>query len=230
MSVSAIVRRAAGSLDGGPDFTGFHTVFDLSKQTGYVDSDPIGTLTDQTGNGRDATSTGTARPLYRTDLGFPVARFNGSNVLQTATFTPVAQPSTYVCLVKTSGGTGARAIVTSTASNYQAIYHQSTTWRSYAGSVLTGPAFSTSWAVVVSVFNGASSKIYVNGGTASTGNPGAGDVEGFIVGGISSQRWLGDTNFIGMYRGILPTANLTQLNQIGQALATRAGISWTAIT
>lgn len=49
--------------------------------TGLSDGDPIDTWPDSSGNSRDLTQTGTARPLYKTGIvnSLPVARFDGSN-------------------------------------------------------------------------------------------------------------------------------------------------------
>ena len=58
--------------------------------TGLSDGDPIDTWPDSSGNGRDLTQTGTARPLYKTGIvnSLPVARFDGSNdELLSAAFT-----------------------------------------------------------------------------------------------------------------------------------------------
>lgn len=52
------------------------------------DTDPVSTWIDSSGNGNNATGSGTARPLYRTNIvnGKPVVRFDGSNDILTTSY------------------------------------------------------------------------------------------------------------------------------------------------
>ena len=55
--------------------------YDLSKETGFADTDPISTLTDHSGNGLDLTAATTARPTFQANElnGYGVARFDGTD-------------------------------------------------------------------------------------------------------------------------------------------------------
>jgi hypothetical protein len=72
-------RRAAGG--GIPDVAGLVVWLDASSITGLADGDPITTWTDRSGKGNHATASGTARPLYKTNIqnGRSIARFDGLN-------------------------------------------------------------------------------------------------------------------------------------------------------
>lgn len=68
---------------------------DASQLVGLADADPVSTSTDFSGSGNDATSSLTARPLYKTAIanGLPVLRFDGSNdILTTPSITPSGNP------------------------------------------------------------------------------------------------------------------------------------------
>lgn len=82
--------------------------YDLSKETSYADTDPISTLTDQSGNGLTLTGVTTARPLFQANEinGYGVAQFDGTDdVLNAATaadwkFLHDGHGITLICLVK----------------------------------------------------------------------------------------------------------------------------------
>lgn len=62
--------------------------YDLSKETGFADADPISTLTDQSGAGLHLTGVTTARPLFQANEinGYGIAQFDGTDdVLNAAT-------------------------------------------------------------------------------------------------------------------------------------------------
>lgn len=69
-----------------------------------------------------------------------------------------------------------------TAARY-AGYNAGGIWNMYAGTALSSAVAATVnvWKVVICIFNGASSKILVNGGTIQTGNAGAGNLGGICV-------------------------------------------------
>jgi hypothetical protein len=69
-----------------------------------ADNDPVGTWTDSSGAGHNATGTGAARPLFKTGIigAIPVVRFDGSNDYMVATITAGPAKSMYVVSVKRS--------------------------------------------------------------------------------------------------------------------------------
>lgn len=70
--------------------SGMRMWFDLTQQIGYVNNDPIGTLTDFSGNGFDLTAGGGIEPLYKTGIlnGKPAMLFDGVNDLLAGGVTP----------------------------------------------------------------------------------------------------------------------------------------------
>lgn len=73
---------------------------------GLSDNDPVSTWTDSSGNGNDATSTGGARPTFKTAIvnGMPVVRFDGSDDFMKVTALPYgAFTIFYVYNVSTGG-------------------------------------------------------------------------------------------------------------------------------
>lgn len=101
------------------------------------DGDPVSTWADESGNGYDATNTGTARPTFKTNIlnGKPVIRFDGTNdCLNTSltygtsasiilVATPSAQSNSYV--LGTDGGGGAPAIISGFSSKAFEYYNPS---------------------------------------------------------------------------------------------------------
>lgn len=63
------------------DIAGLQLWLDASQITGLVDNEPVTTWVDASGNNRNAASSGTSRPLYKTNVlnGKPVLRFDGAN-------------------------------------------------------------------------------------------------------------------------------------------------------
>lgn len=87
-------------------------VLDARRISGLNDGDAVSTWNDVSGNGRDASNTLTARPLYKTFIkgGQPVVRFDGSN--DTLIFTPELlfnQTAHSICVYKRTES-GARMV------------------------------------------------------------------------------------------------------------------------
>jgi len=229
--------RAAARGDPVADFAEVaHLVFDLTAE-GFADTTAIGTLTDQTGNSRDATqATGTKQPLAQTVSGMKVARFDGADDgLQTAAFGTLSQPNTIIALVK-STATGQTPYVVDgldSGSRNLIVVNADGNWLINAGSSITDGASDTSWHVLVGTFNSTASALFVDGGTAAvSGDAGADALTGLTVGIRYTfiRSWDGDIAYLGLYDGDLKTDDLTLLNNTCQALADRAGITWTDIT
>lgn len=136
---------------------------------------------DKSGNGRHV-SQGTAanRPALSTIGGQQALDFDGSNdVLDSADLdaSPLAQPFTIFIVAKDDLGTaGARTMVDANAglSSNRATVYQPSNVVAFAGGALTSTDnMGTTARVLECVFNGASSKFRMNGGTERTGDVGA---------------------------------------------------------
>lgn len=180
-------------------------------ESGLVDNDPIASLTDNSGNGRTVSQgTSSWRPTYKTGVSgvsLPVAYFDGGDYLQ-ATYTQ-AQSFTIACVAKCSGGAVYEAIVAGSP-NDAGVYgwNSGSAWATYAGSSFTYGTKS-SWTVIVSVFNGASSFAYHNG-TKVTGSPGATSISTLLLLGAGYGAGSKLTGYIGeavIWSGAMSDAN-----------------------
>lgn len=237
-SVTPTTDAAAGS-DFADDFAAVSVAsFDMTKQGG-TDTSSIATLTDQSPNANNATqATGSKQPVVATVSGMKVARFDAvDDVVTTAAFSPnPSQPNTMVVLAKYGNGpSGTSAMVSGrTSGNQQAITSAGNVWNMGAGAPLdSATADDANWHVFVATYNGASSELFLDGVSIATGDAGTHTPDGLNIGanvGGSLHFWDGDVNFVGLYDGDLVADNVTLLNDLGEELAARAGISWTTIT
>lgn len=190
-----------------------------------ANNDPVGAVDDASGTGNHLVqATAGLRPLLKTGIlgGKPVIRGDNVNdVLAKTLVASVSQPHTWILVfdvgrpVENNLG-GARQIVGS--SNGAPSYV-------YAGSLVTaGPNLAAGTFHIIAVtMNGASSKFWSGGGAATTVNPGTGGVAALSVwydGTIG-----GDFAAIGLCPGALTT---TQLDQMGNHLAAKYGLTWAA--
>lgn len=159
---------------------------------------------DQSGNGRNlAQGTGANQPLINSDGSLT---FDGTNDTMRVAFTLV-QPTVVTLLLKPESWTLGDLIFdaySNVASNLSQLIQFNTASpniQAYAGTFsgnFTGPAVGTK-AVVQVVFNGASSSIQMNNGTALTGNFGAGNMDGITLASAALQNagW-GNITFYGV--------------------------------
>lgn len=213
------------------------TVIYLKPDTlGLSDTDPISTWVDQSGSGNDVTSTSTNRPLYRTGIinGLPVVRFDGSNDLLErvpGSFT-LAQPFTAALVVRFASFPGFSVLFDSQVTTPCTVYTDAGNRLvlNATSDVTDGVRSTATTYTVVAVFNGASSKMYVNGGAAAvSGNPGSNGLNGIRLGlsrssGAALAADLGDVVVCNSALG------LTDINSIGDQFATRYGHTWTTAT
>lgn len=146
-------------------------------ETSYANNDAVPSVADFSGNSRTASQgTSAAQPTFKAagevaGVSLPVLYFDGGYVLNTASFATLTQPYTLAFVAK-SATTAANnsPFGSNEGSSYTGISARtSATWLAYAnGAGFTGGT-STSWSVVVVVFNGSSSFMYVNG-TKTTGD------------------------------------------------------------
>lgn len=159
------------------------------KESGFADNDAIGSLTDWSGNSRTATQgTSTAKPTYKTGVSgvsLPVSYHDGGDYLTSTSFTQ-AQGYTMALVAKSASG-GANNAPFGSAAGYTGLCARSDgKWLAYAGGSTTTYGTSTSWSVIVAVFNGASSFIYING-TKTSGSFGTSSLSS----GVALGAWNG---------------------------------------
>ncbi len=189
---------------------------------------------DRSTEGNDVSqSTAGNRPFYDTAGPRPFVNFDGADEhLVGANFSGgnESQPNTYflVCQKKT-------AIVNDTlmdglnGDDRNAIFMNGGDWAQFAGSVSQYQVADTNLNVLVPIFDSGSSKFYVNGGVSDPSlNPGPDFIGGVTVG----ARFTGsgsDFNFFDliMYGRRL---NNTEIDQVGQFLADKNGLTWTDVT
>lgn len=199
------------------------------------DNTPVASWTDRSGKGRHAVqNTAANRPTFRTNRlnGLPAIVFDGTNDYLTALFgATVTQPTTYfVVASSTSTSAGWRPVDGAPGGGQQAMFGvPSANWDIYAGNVVTGPARDTTTRIFAATFNGASSKLWVSGGAATTGNAGAQSVIGLIFGADQtlSAFHSGDIYAEVAVSGVL---SLADINLIGRYLSWKTGLQWTTAT
>lgn len=151
-------------------------------ETGYANNDAVGGVSDFSGNSRTATqSTAAAKPTFKAagqvaGVSLPVLYCDGGDRLNTASFSAVASPYTIAFVAKSATTAASNAAFGSNdPSNYIGVAARpSGKWLAYAnGGIDLEGGTTTTWSVVVAVFDGASSFMYVNG-AKTTGSPGTG--------------------------------------------------------
>lgn len=222
--------RFGAPFNGPGDIAGLEGDWDADTIT-QTDGSAVTSLADQSGHSRTATQGASGnQPIIKNALaafnGHNAIRFDGANdVLDTATFT-ISQPTTVLIVAKYASMSSGVMFDSITPINHD-IRHNGSNWQAYAGSALVGPAANTSLHVIITQFNGASSKLWIDGGAATSGNAGPGGVNGVALGAGASgagsanadiTRWL-------LYSG---AKTLVEINQLGPYLAARYGTSWTA--
>lgn len=169
------------------------TLFQNSTLTtpATADGDPVGGWKDKSGNARHLTqATSSKRPTLKTNIqnGLPVVRGDGVDDFLRCAFT-FAQPQTFFFVTRVNtflssafllgGVTDDRRIFSGGGANRKYMY---------AGTGLAPSLTHTdnTWGVLTAVFNGASSTIALNAGSATTGNSGTNTGGGVTLFGSDS--------------------------------------------
>lgn len=205
-----------------------------ADQLALADDAAVASWTDLSGNDTHAVqATGASQPTYKTAIlnSLPVVRFDGTDdLLRTAAITLIPQPTTWFCVGKRDAVDGNnRYFFDTRAVNGQLLGGQFF-YRIYAGGAgyVTGQVIDTSFHIYQATFNGASSDIRVEGGVATTGDPGSTGVNGITIGASGGDTELldGDLAEIILYDSALSTSDL---NSVGEYLADKYALTWTAI-
>lgn len=100
------------------DISGLALWLKADAIVGLVDTDPVSTWPDSSGNGRDATQTSTKRPLYKTAIqnALPAVRFDATDdCMVVPAFALTAAPGLTLFVVFTAASGTARMLVESSA-------------------------------------------------------------------------------------------------------------------
>jgi hypothetical protein len=189
---------------------------DASQITGLADGDPVASWTDLSGSGNSATqATASLRPTFQTSElnGKPGVLSDGTNDLLSGPLT-APQPCTVIIVARgaTASAKAYRFLITPQATRCDLFNRSGTSARLFAGSEAGGPAWAwQSPAIMFGLFDGASSLIYLNGGSPTTVNPGTG---GYTSGNYNlfdfdGTYGYGDAAFI--FEVIVYSRKLTQI-------------------
>ena len=227
--------RELPALEVWQDFSVAGTLFTDAGTTQVVnDSDAIYQANDRSGHGNHVIQTSApARPLHKRNIlnGRAVGRFDAINDGMTCATPTLSQPLTQIVVVKLAvvdsvanipldslGGTGCW------------VGTWSGLWSIYAGSSVNSPgsvAADTNATILVGTFNGASSKLWINGGVGGVaGGPGSNGMSGLSIGY--------DTKFSVPLKGDLGDSvvcstilSLDDINRAGSHFGAKYGITWT---
>ena len=139
----------------------------------YANNDPIGTMTDQSGNGMNALASGGNRPTFQTSQinGKPAAYFDGMDdyLLNSITGT-IAQPNVLFMVAREEAGS---SLMFDGNSERNLLGVASGTMYVYANVLLNCGAQSlNTWRVYEAVFDGTSSELLYNGVSQAVGDAG----------------------------------------------------------
>ena len=182
-----------GSITGmvaGYDATDLGTLWQDSARTTAVASnaDPVGAWDDKSGNGNHVLqATSGAKPTYSTTgiNSGPCLTFDGGDALQLAAFVGGAetQPNTVIVVGQYGDTVGGYCFVDGVGGGRHFLYDTAGNWHIYAGTELnSGDAIDSSLHLFAAVYNGASSKLYLDGTEISSGDTGAESMGGITIG------------------------------------------------
>lgn len=143
----------------------------------YANNDPIGTMTDQSGNGMNALASGGNRPTFQTSQinGKPAAYFDGMDdyLLNSITGT-IAQPNVLFMVAREEAGS---SLMFDGNSGRNLLGVASGTMYVYANVLLNCGAQSlNTWRVYEAVFDGTSSELLYNGVSQAVGDAGTSEL------------------------------------------------------
>jgi len=153
------------------------TLFQDAAMTTPVtaDSDPVGAILDKSGNGHHLTqATGAARPLYNTAGGLHWLETDGVQQFFAATVSPsIPQPITRISAIRQLDWSNPSFIFPVGPDLRQTGSSPRIAMDAGSAQIPSDDAAINADVVVIEVFNGASSSLTIDAGTAATGDPGA---------------------------------------------------------
>lgn len=204
-----------------------------------ADSDPIYRVNDKGGLGNHLTQTTLGnRPLYRKNIlgQSSVSRHAATSYWTSAAFAaPITQPDTVFFVAKLTSIAASQFFFSSVDGvNFQDLLMNAgyPAWDLYAGTELVSGASAadTSYHIFVCIFNGATSKLYVDGGAAKqSGAAGANSLNAITLGANAggASGITGDIAHFLLYTGI---KSVGEINLLCGGLAAKLGLPWTTAT
>lgn len=233
---------AAGPPTSPPGIFGLQAWFD-APPLALADASAVSSWTDTSGNARHATqATGSKQPIYKTaqQNGLAVVRFDGTDDnLDTTTFARAQPQTTFVVFKMLSSALANQTVYDSvSAANTGRLYRQPAAgtpdMRAFAGGtpILTSfTSFDGVFGIMATIWSGASSKQWANGGAGVTGSPGAPQGTGIRLGAFGGGAPGGYANMdLGEFFVYNSALSLANINDMGSYLGTRWGITWATAT
>jgi hypothetical protein len=166
--------------------------WDASAETGFSNNDTVGTLTDQSGNGKNLTqSVELDKPIFKTNIqnGLPGIDFSDGGdylIILNASFS-LTNPVTYFLVMTWIGVANDRFVISCDSFGNNPSEHligvwTATTFNLDAGTTLSGTTQSTGAYLYSITVNGASSEIRRNGSQIASGNSGVENMAGLTLG------------------------------------------------
>lgn len=208
------ITLRGGSEFSTPSLTNMFAWWDATTGVTKDGSNRVSAWADQSGNSRTLSQgTGGNQPLWVSEAinGYDAIDFDGANYFMGRGGAGPTQPYTIFCAIKGDSTAGTQCIVDANTAAIAKVTITSSNYTLNAGTQLSGSAASTSTNIVIGVFNGASSTIYVNSGSSgTTGNAGANNMSGFTVGCTQSASnfFDGKIGEIIAYSGALSAADI----------------------
>jgi len=225
---------AAKAFNPSTDVAGNKLWLNIESLAGTGSGASISAWNDSSTNGVNFTGA-SSLPTYSTTAGptgGPAVAF-ASQFLKSAAQTQT-QPYTTFGVVKSTATTSMTWFGSGSSAQIAIGYAGGNNWDMYNGTVLQAGASTanTNWNIWVAISNGASSKLYINGGAATlSGNAGTNAFSSATmqIGGQNgaTSLWAGNMTDLLVYSGAL---SLTDINTIGSYLGTLRSITWTTAT
>lgn len=178
----------------------------------------VGTWQDQSGNNRHAyQTTGSAQPLYQTGVknSKPGVYWGSGDYFTNELGATVSQPFSFFA-VASNNNTGLAWLFSATPATVYWNRTADNKLSMYAGTALgdDNALDDAKWLIVVAVFNGSSSTMFINGTNAVSGNAGTGSASHLIVGNYINfvlSWYLSYMPEFGMYNKALSGTEITNL-------------------
>ncbi len=177
---------------------------------------PVAQVPDRSGNARHLVQpVGAAQPLNAVAIdGRSALLFDGVNDWMEAPGFILAQPATEIIVRQVASAAGAVCTVDGRlATGRNLLYHSGGQMRAHAGVDFLLGAPAITWQIIVIEWNGAATKVRINGGAGGVGNAGAAARHGLLVGcnTVFAQFFAGSILAIYRYQGIVSPADLNRL-------------------
>ena len=173
----------------------------------------------------------TRRPFYNTTADPHFILFDGTSDLMDLNNTTFrGQPNTYFMVARAVDNVGTQDIFDSRVTNANRFFDDGGLWKMAANTeVSTGKSSNTNKSILTPIFNGSSSRFYVNGGSSNIFNPGTTFMSGFLLATATVPANFANYEFYDVlfYSRLL---TLTELNDLGEFFADKHSLTWTTIT